>query len=261
MSSRRRGKNNSGRTAPDLDAEEAAFMLNLSQCLDDPEIVTKLTAIFTGGNAPVLESVKTLTDTVKDLKDKLSQKDKVISELRGEVESLRASHDALDQYGRRADCRISGIAENWGNDTTPAVVHLANKVLMLDPPLENKDIEISHRLPKPPTAKAASPRPVIVRFKSRDDRFRFISQRSKLKKHHEDGGPEYFINENLTTFRAQLFATTRKLYTAKHISQCWTYNGNIKVKMNDGVIKSVASLNDLSVLLPRVDINKFSAKR
>ena len=105
-------------------------MLNLSQCLDNPEIVTKLTAIFKGGNTPVLESVKTLNNTVKDLKDKLSQKDKVISDLRDELETLRASHDALDQYGRRADCRIGGIAEAWGNDTTPAVVHLANKVLM-----------------------------------------------------------------------------------------------------------------------------------
>ena len=198
---------------------------------------------------------------MKDLQAKLAQKDKTISDLRGEVASLRASHDALDQYGRRATARVAGIPENWGNDTTPAIVHLANKVVMLDPPLEDKDIDISHRLPKPPGAKADSPRPVIVRFKSRDDRFRFISQRSKLRKHHEDGGPQYFINEDLTTFRAQLFATTRKLYKAKHISQCWTYNGNIKVKMNDGVIKPVASLHDLSVLLPKVDISKFSGKR
>ena len=39
-------------------------------------------------------------------------------------------------------------------------VDLANEVLQLDPEMEEKDIDVSHRMPKPRSAREEDPRPV-----------------------------------------------------------------------------------------------------
>ena len=169
------------------------------------------------------------------------------TELQGEVRGLRLQNDALEQYGRRSSLRITGISETC-EDTTAAVVALANDVLQLDPKLEEKDIDISHRLPKPRSAKEEDPRPVIVRFMTRKDRRRVITERSKLKNHNKDNGTKIYINEDLTTHRAGLFRTVRKLLAQKHFNTAWTFNGNIKVTTRDNVVKSITTIDDIKAL-------------
>ena len=51
----------------------------------------------------------------------------------------------------------------------------------------------------------------IVRFMTRKDRRRVITERSKVKKHNKDNGTQIYINEDLTTYRAGLFRRVRKL--------------------------------------------------
>ena len=66
-----------------------------------------------------------------------------------------------------------------------------------------------------------------------------------------------YINEDLTVYRAQLFSTVRKMQRRKLFSLCWTYNGNIKVKTNPGVIKPIANIDDIKALCPGVDITQY----
>ena len=62
-----------------------------------------------------------------------------------------------------------------------------------------------------------------------------------------DGGPEYtetrvisnpskqtgpiFVNEALTSRRAEMYGKTRQLVKAKKLNSCWTYDGRIYVKL------------------------------
>ena len=135
----------------DLDSEDTKFKLAFVEALED--------------------------DQVRGLKTALADRDDTIAQLQGEVRRLRLQNDVLEQHGRRSSLRITGISETC-EDTTAAVVALANDVLQLDPKLEEKDIDISHRLPKPHSAKEEEPRPVIVRFMTRKDRRRVITERS-----------------------------------------------------------------------------------
>ena len=160
----------------------------------------------------------------------------------------------------RNNIRISGIPEpvlkgDEVEDTTPAVVALANEVLKVDPPLQLSDIEVSHRLRKPRHAKDDEPRPIIVRFRSKNERYRVISSRKQLKDYNlTSEHPNIYINEDLTSMRAKLFSTVRALHKKRHFQQVWTYNGIIRVKDTQGLVKIIRNNNDIQNCLPNVDL-------
>ena len=250
-------KTRQGSVTNDPDSEDTKFKLAFVEALGDDQVVAKLTTIMRAANKDLTDQVSALREEVRSLKTALADRDDTIAQLQGEVRGLRLQNDALEQYGRRSSLRITGISETC-EDTTAAVVALANDVLQLDPKLEEKDIDISHRLPKPRSAKEEEPRPVIVRFMTRKDRRRVITERSKLKKHNKDNGTKIYINEDLTTYRAGLFRTVRKLLAQKHFNTAWTFNGNIKVTTRDNVVKSITTIDDIKALLPDVDIGSLN---
>ena len=92
---------------------------------------------------------------------------------------------------------------------------------------------------------------------TKTDRYRVISERRTLKKYNEDNPKEIYINEDLTTYRARLFKTTRSLQARKNFKQAWTYNGNIKVTTQNGVVKPISTIDDIKALLPDVDLRGF----
>ena len=257
---------------------DIAFSLSLLQALSDNDIVEKLGGIVTNCiNESVNHRLDSLNAEIQGLRAKLQEKDSIISDLRKEVHEIQDQYDALEQYGRRSSLRISGISEDYGENTSPAIVKLANETLGLYPPLQEKDIDVSHRLAKPKGAAAEEPRPVIVRCMTRKDRFRVISKRSNLKAFNETVDEKnkdfyakkkdskytakLYINEDLTSRRASLFTITRNMLKAKHLSQAWTYNGNIKIKLNNGKIESVKNEMDLIRLIPGVELEQYKSKR
>ena len=76
--------------------------------------------------------------------------------------------------------------------------------------------------------------------------------------YNKDNGTQIYINEDLTTYRAGLFRTVRKLLAQKHFNTAWTFNGNIKVTTLDKVVKSITTIDDIKALLPDVDIGSLN---
>ena len=132
---------------------------------------------------------------------------------------------------------------------------LANEMLKVEPPLQRDDISISHRLKKPRRAKPEEPAPIIVRFLRRTDRNRVIRERKERKVYNEDRDIKIYVNEDLTTRRAKLFAKMRTLQRKRLLKQAWPYNGNIKVMMTNGEIKNIINESSIQSLLPDVDIS------
>ena len=182
-----------------------------------------------------------------------ADRDATIVEMRHEIQVLRDQNDALEQYGRRNCLRASGISDTE-EDTTAAVIKLANDVLKIDPPLEEHHINVSHRLPKPHNAPATLPHPIIIRFNRKTDRDRVIKERKELKEYNENAAVKIYINEDLTSTRARLFSIVRSQQEKNNLAQAWTYNGNIKIKTITGVIKSIKSMSDLKACLPDVNL-------
>ena len=71
----------------------------------------KFVQIIRAGNQDLQDSLSSLRAEVKSLRAELADRDATIVNLRGEIQRLREDHDALEQYGRRNNLRVSGIPE------------------------------------------------------------------------------------------------------------------------------------------------------
>ena len=239
-----------------LDEQEAAFRLSLQEAFSDPAIVEKLSNIIKTANKDLVDNVSSLRTEVTALRAALADRDAQIAALQSDVQHLKDAHDALEQHGRRHSLRINGVS-NEQEDTTQAVVKIANDILGVDPPLEERDISVSHRLPTRRNAPPNQPKPIIVRFVSRTDRDRVLKIRKNLKEYNEDKDTKLYINEDLTAIRAKLFSTARLLQKQRLLAQTWTFNGAIKVKTPEGVVHTATTSAQLKQLVPDADPRLF----
>ena len=239
-----------------LDEQEAAFRLSLEEAFGDPAIIQKLSNIIKSANKELVESVSSLRTEVTSLRATLADRDAQIAALQSDVQHLKDANDALEQHGRRHSLRINGVS-NAREDTTQAVVEIANSILEVDPPLDTRDISVSHRLPTRRNARANEPNSIIVRFVSRADRDRVPKVRKNLKTYNEDKDIKLYINEDLTAIRARLFSSARSLQKQRLLAQTWTYNGAIKVKTPEGVLHTVTTSSQLRQLVPNADPRLF----
>ena len=92
------------------------------------------------------------------------------------MSKLEVDSDSVEQYSRRANLQIRGLAENdGGEDTDQLVLTPFNDNMGMTPPIQRHEIERSHRLGRKTDGNGrprTSTRPVIVRFTTerlRDD--------------------------------------------------------------------------------------------
>ena len=125
------------------DEQEAAFRLSLEGAFSDPAIIDKLSNIIKTANKDLVDSVSSLHAEVTTLRTALADRDAQIAALQSDVQHLKDANDALKQHGRRHSLRINGVS-NTQEDTTQAVVNIANDILKVDPPLDERDISVCH---------------------------------------------------------------------------------------------------------------------
>ena len=159
---------------------------------------------------------------------------------------LEVDSDAVEQYSRRANLQIRGIAEcNGGEDTDQLVLNIINDNMGLV--VERDDIERSHRLGRKTDGNGhPRTRPVIVRFNTerlRDDVFKARTKLKLYNNNHRDS--PIYINDDLTARRAKLLFDTRILKREKRIQDCWTAFGKVVVKTTTNLIKEIESQADL----------------
>ena len=249
QSGRTRSQHRKGSTSQPSE-EDVLFRLRLVEALIDQQVADKIAQIIRAGNQNLLDSLSSLRAEIKSLRAELADRDVTIVNWRGQIQRLREDHDALEQYGRRNNLRVSGIPEpnlqqGETKDTTSAVVNLANEVLKLDPPLQNSHIEVSHRLKKSRHARSEDPRSIIVHFRSKSERFQVISNRKELKNYNATNDNKVFINEDLTAMGAKLFSTVRALHRKKQFQQVWTYNCTIRVKEMQRTVQIIHNNEDI----------------
>ena len=243
------GKTTRGKSAPKLSASDdtdsdSAFKLSFMEALADPDIIKKLCEGLKHANADLHDKVGTLTNEVQALRKDLRDRDKIVLQLRTDVEDLRAKYDALEQYGRRNNLRFQGIQYTNDENTDTTIITLVNNDLKLDPPLIAQDIDISHRIRNKHSA-VNSLCPIIVRFMSHSVRNRIFRAKSKLKTGNQGRESKIFINEDLTPLRAGIAYEARQRKKKNLILDTWTYNGMIKVKDKKAKIHDIYRMKDL----------------
>ena len=227
-------------------SEDDALALRLVSLLNDDQVLDKLKSVLYPH--ALAEQLKSLIENIDGLKRQITKKDEIIENFEKRVSALEAEQDRQEQYSRRPNLRIEGLAESQEGTTDDKVLHLINTEMSFEPPLVLEDIERSHRL-GPSQDREGRPRirPVIVRFRTERLRDSVYRARTRLKEHNKNHRDAVFINEDLTQRRAAMAYQTRKLKAAQKISDCWTYNGIVVVKERNNTIKKVNAPHDLDI--------------
>ncbi|XP_062608448.1 uncharacterized protein LOC134270265 [Saccostrea cucullata] len=158
-----------------------------------------------------------------------------ITSLRKEVSELTSRLDEMEQYSRRNCLKITGIPEEKGENTDKLVLNVVNSLILKDntEKITVKDISRSHRVGKYSPG-PNKPRDIIAKFVSYREKARVYGNKRNLKSYNHNPskqtGPIY-VNEALTSRRAELYGKTRELVKKKKVDSCWTYDGRIYVKL------------------------------
>ena len=265
------------------EGDSAAFRLSLQQSLLDPAIVEQYQQIFKPMLAPIQDALKQSNLLVDSLRNQLQTKDEQITSLRNEVTNLKVLYDDLEQHGRRGSMRIFGVPEHTTGTVDDKVLCLINKHLKVSPPLVIEDIEVAHRLGKPPPKPQVSdpparsdasaddsdqqpgdsghtspspeqpsspPRSIIVKFASRRTKAQVMRNKKNLKdnpfKAADGSCHSVYIADDLTKRRAQMAYQARQLKRAGLIQDTWTFDSKILVKDLRNRILPIMTENDLS---------------
>ena len=226
------------------------FRLNFLEAPSDEQICQKLAKACATENRNLADSVSQLTQQVSALRAELQAKDAAIADLKGEIHRLQIKNDDLEQYGRRSSIRVSGIPVGDHDDTDAKLMFLINTELKIDPPLCQTDIITSHRVPSR-NASPTDPPPILIKFKSTSIKNRVMKTRADLPDYRRTNERKVYFTEDLTARRAKLFYQTRKIKLNEFIADCWTYNGNIKIKNKRGKVHSIEDVADLNQFVPR----------
>ena len=169
-----------------------------------------------------------MNETNVALRRQIADRDETIRKLEERVTELELRNDDNEQQGRKGYIRTFDLPEQGQGTLEQKLMKLGNDHLMLRPPICEDDIEVAHRLGKPPPnpqpndessepstdavaqADAAPrslrvrPRAVLVKLASRRTKWGIMDERSKLKN-------IVYIGDDLTKRRATLDFRARKL--------------------------------------------------
>ena len=186
-------------------------------------------------------------DAVIDaLKGEVSELREEVGELKATISSLETNQDHLEQYQRRNSLRISGIQETEKEDCAAIALDIANNVMKLYPPLAITDIDRAHRTGKHALGRS---RQILVKFATYRQRKRVMDARKKL----DSINSRIYVNEDLTKARGKLLYLARCAKKANKIEECWTTDGRVLVKRNDGTkhwVKTTDQLDDHMTVQP-----------
>ena len=200
-----------------------------------------------------------LKSKVKTLENQVLKSKTAREELEQRVGELEIKYDDLEQYTRKFNLEIHGIPEREEEDNMENVMKLGH---LSGVNISRDDVDIVHRLKKKTNG---APRPIIVRFsnyRAKNELYRalattglktnFIEQaRLNLKKINlqELNADKIFINENLTSWRANLFREERKVRRNYPNGKTWTIDGKIFLKTDiNATVQRIDCFDDLNAL-------------
>ena len=136
-------------TQPSTD-EDAKFELQLMQALQNPLVAAQ----FRDAIAPLITLLKDAlcqnTAQVASLRAQLVERDEIIDNLQSHVRDLEIKIGDLEQQGRKGSIRVFGLPEDNPGTLDEKLLTLFNQNMKMVIPLNLNDIEVAHRLGRPP---------------------------------------------------------------------------------------------------------------
>lgn len=206
-------------------------------------IKSEIDKYFSSGS--FLESLKAfIQSTVEQACEQLVEKmvaplREEIGELRSELAFVRRKCNDNEQYSRRANIRIFGIAEEKEENCMEKTLIFLNEQLGLK--FTESDIDRVHRVGKP---KVDATRAMIVKFMAYRSKVLVL----KVKK-EKLADTDYYVNEDLTHSNLKLLQRARLKYKDHPV---WSIDGKVFIRTVGGKIKVyVPEDSDLPMYLRR----------
>ena len=130
-------------------------------------ITVAVTTAVEAATEQIMANVRREMGVIEDVGKKLCS-------LQVENQKLTFEIDRLEQYSRRENVRIYGLAETQGECTNTVVIDMARDIGVTITPA---DISVSHRLGRPEGGGSTAdsrPRPLIVKLVRRDTKFELM---------------------------------------------------------------------------------------
>ena len=174
---------------------------------------------------------------VSDLEDYADQSDE-------QIFTLEKRMNKLEQYTRKENIEISGIADDVSPENLDkTVVELLDN---MDVHIVAKDIEACHKLPD-----VQKPNNIIVRFSNRKIAVDCLRKKKLLKDSTDIEAQKCFITDNTSPAMKDILNECKTLQQDKLIISAWSYNGSIRIKFNNGfndITRKIYHLHDLDFL-------------
>ena len=136
-------------TQPSTD-EDAKFELQLMQALQNPLVAAQFRDAIAPLITPLKDALCQNTAQVASLRAQLAERDEIIDNLQSHVRGLEIKIDDLEQQGRKGSIRVFGLPEDNPGTLDEKLLTLFNQNMKMVPPLNLNDIEVAHRLGRPP---------------------------------------------------------------------------------------------------------------
>ncbi|CAN7995671.1 unnamed protein product [Ixodes hexagonus] len=198
------------------------------------ETIENTTEMLSKQYDDLIKKVDSLARVTNELKKRTREIENLGMERDTRIKDLEWAVEKAEQYSRRKNIEIHGIAQSDREELTTVLSNLATKLDLPDP--QSDKIESMHRL----KAREGKIPPIIVRFRDRSERDSWVSKRTALKANRN------FINENLTRLQRWLFWNAKECARQKGYKYVWMSNGRVLVRQRDG--SAVIRIDDESDL-------------
>ena len=177
-----------------------------------------------------VELIDSRIDVLEDMNKHLQED---LNELNRRLNKVQNKANDNEQYSRRNNLRIYGIAEKQIENCYDEVTKFCNEELGVS--IERNEIDRAHRVGKPSDTNS---RAIIVKLKSYHTKLSIMKNKAKLR------GKPLFINEDLTRANQQLLMHCKD--KCRDSASVYTIDGYILAKRKtDGQIFRIGRKEDL----------------
>ena len=171
-----------------------------------------------------LESMeKAFGRKLNEIYEELEEKSNRICALEYKNDQLEYKNDQLEQLSRGKTLWIQGIPEKRGENTKDVLKSFAKDMLKVDINTDT-DVDDCFRV-----GKSGNARPLVVKLTKQSTK----NELYRAKKNLRDIKEKYFVNEDLTKMRSELFKEARDLKKEGYIWRTWTSDGQIFGTLGD----------------------------
>lgn len=156
-----------------------------------------------------------------------------LENLQLQVELLSKQFDALEMRSRQKFLLLHGVPEIPNEDISECVSKQLTDHLKI-PHISVTSFSRCHRMGHP---NASRPRTILLKFKDKALRDKVWSTKTNLK------GSGFTLSEFLTQPRHKTFLAARQRFG---VTKCWTKNGIIIVRSDDGLKHHVTTMTELN---------------